>query len=167
MEDGPGHANVRRLIINESPVDPAYYEKMSKLLDTLIEQRRKGVVNYKEYLEKIAVLTKQATTPGGARGGYPASVNTAAKRALYNNVGKDEALALKVDAAVVGSRQDGWRGNTMKTRRVRNAIKAVLEQAFRDAQAAGFTGTRDGATEYSIEAEATRILELVKHQNDY
>ena len=32
--------HVRRLIINESPVDPAYYEKMSKLLDALIEQRR-------------------------------------------------------------------------------------------------------------------------------
>ncbi|MEI6414953.1 MAG: HsdR family type I site-specific deoxyribonuclease, partial [Pseudomonadota bacterium] len=28
--------NVRKLIINESPVDPAYYEKMSKLLDALI-----------------------------------------------------------------------------------------------------------------------------------
>jgi type I restriction enzyme R subunit len=36
--------NVRKLIINESPVDPAYYDKMSKLLDALIEQRRKGVV---------------------------------------------------------------------------------------------------------------------------
>lgn len=38
--------NMRKLIINESPVDPAYYEKMSKLLDALIEQRRKGVVTY-------------------------------------------------------------------------------------------------------------------------
>jgi hypothetical protein len=31
--------NVRKLIIKESPVDPAYYEKMSKLLDALIAQR--------------------------------------------------------------------------------------------------------------------------------
>jgi hypothetical protein len=45
--------NVRRLIIKEPPVDPAYYERMSKLLDALIEQRRKGMVNYKDYLEKI------------------------------------------------------------------------------------------------------------------
>ena len=50
--------NVRKLIINESPVDPAYYDKMSKLLDALIAQRRKGVMDYKEYLEKIADLAK-------------------------------------------------------------------------------------------------------------
>jgi len=159
--------NVRRLIINESPVDPAYYEKMSKLLDALIEQRRKGVVSYKEYLEQIARLTREATQPSGGPGGYPAAINTAGKRALYNNLGKDEKLALRVDKAVQESRQDGWRGNAMKTRRVRNAIKAVLEQAFLDTQAAGFTGTREGAGEYSVEAEATRILELIKRQNDY
>ncbi len=45
--------------------------------------------------------------------------DTAAQRALYNNLGKDEALALAVDAAIQGSRQDGWRDNPMKTKRVR------------------------------------------------
>ena len=57
--------NVRKLIINESPVDPAYYDKMSKLLDALIEQRRKSMVGYKDYLEKIAQLIKEATMPEG------------------------------------------------------------------------------------------------------
>ena len=107
---------------------------MSKLLDALIEQRRKGVLSYKEYLEKIATLTKEATMPGGGPGGYPASVKTAAQRALYNNLDKDEGLALAVDAAIQGSRQDGWRDNPMKTKRVRNAIKAVLETAPGKAQ---------------------------------
>ena len=60
--------NVRKLIINESPVDPAYYDKMSTLLDALIEQRRKGVLDYKQYLEQIAELTQAATQPGGAKG---------------------------------------------------------------------------------------------------
>jgi type I restriction enzyme R subunit len=71
--------NVRRLIINESPVDPAYYEKMSKLLDALIEQRRRGVMSYKDYLDKIAKLTKEATMPGGGPGGYPAAIDTAGR----------------------------------------------------------------------------------------
>ena len=159
--------NVRKLIIDESPVNPKYYERMSKLLDALIEQRRKGVVSYKDYLDKIARLTKEATMPGGGPGGYPAAINTAGKRALYNNLGKDEKLAVLIDKAVQESRQDGWRGNAMKTRRVRNAIKAVLEQVFLEAQAAGFTGIREDAAEYRIEAEVTRILELVKHQDDY
>jgi hypothetical protein len=55
----------------------------------------------------------------------------------------------------------------MKTRRVRNAIKAVLEQTFLEAQTAGFAGIREDAAEYRVEAEVTRILELVKHQDDY
>jgi type I restriction enzyme R subunit len=31
--------NVRKLIIDEQPINPKYYEKMSELLDALIEQR--------------------------------------------------------------------------------------------------------------------------------
>jgi type I restriction enzyme R subunit len=46
-------------------VNPAYNDKMSKWLDAPIAQRSKGVLNYREYLEKTANLAKQATTPGG------------------------------------------------------------------------------------------------------
>lgn len=137
--------NVRKLIINESPVDPAYYDKMSKLLDALIKQRRKGVVIYKEYLDKIARITRDAKLPGGGPGGYPGNVRTAAQRALYNNLGQDEALALGVDAAILGSRQDGWKTNTIKTKKVRIAISAVLKD----------------------DALIDRILDMAKHQNDY
>jgi type I restriction enzyme R subunit len=159
--------NVRKLIINESPVDPAYYDKMSKLLDALIEQRRKGVVTYTEYLAKIAQLTRDATLAGGQGAGYPPGLKTGAQRALYNNLGQNETLALAVDGAIKGSLQDDWRNNQGKTKRVRISIKAVLEQALIAAQAAGFTGVREGSEQYNLETEATRILELAKHQNDY
>ena len=159
--------NVRKLIINESPVDPAYYEKISKLLDALIEQRRKGVIDYKAYLEKIAALTRDATKPGGGPSGYPPNVKTAAQRALYNNLGRDEGLALAVDAAIQASRMDGWRDNTMKTKRVRLAIKAALQKDVAEKQAAEVTGVGYPRVDYSLEAEATRILELAKHQSDY
>jgi type I restriction enzyme R subunit len=160
--------NVRRLIINESPVDPAYYEKMSRLLDALIEQRRKGVLNYREYLEKIAKLTKDATMPGGRPGGYPASVRTAAQRALFNNLDKNEGLALAVDAAIQGSRQDGWKDNPIKMKRVRNAIKAVLEKASDSGKPVPGFSIGDGVSDaYAIDSQTTRILELAKHQHDY
>jgi type I restriction enzyme R subunit len=160
--------NVRKLIINESPVDPAYYEKMSKLLDALIEQRRKGMLSYKEYLEKIAKLTKEATMPGGGPGGYPASVRTAAQRALYNNLDRNEGLALAVDAAIQGSRQDGWKDNPIKMKRVRNAIKAVLEKApTRGNPASNFSIAEDVSDAFAIDSRTTRILELAKHQHDY
>jgi type I restriction enzyme R subunit len=160
--------NVRKLIINESPVDPAYYAKISKLLDALMDLRRKGVIDYKKYLAEITVLVKEAATPGGSKQGYPARVKTQAQRALYNNLNRDEALALAVDAAVQDKLQDDWRSHAGKTKLVRNAIKSVLEQAFNSAQTTGFTGAREGGGEYSVEAEATRILELVKsQQHDY
>jgi len=159
--------NVRKLIINESPVDPAYYEKMSKLLDALIEQRRKGVVSYKEYLDKIAALTKQATMPGGGVG-YPPDVATAAQRALYNNLGKNEGLALAVDNAVHESRQNGWRNNAIKTQRVRIAIRHVLATVIPADR--GLAVQESGAVNrppLDLETETDRILELAMNQNDY
>ena len=160
--------NVRRLIINESPVDPAYYEKMSKLLDALIALRRKGALDYKKYLAQIAELTKQATNPGGGAA-YPGTVDTPAKRALYNNLGKDEALALAVDQAVQGSRQDGWRGNPIKVRKVKLAIKLALQHKSR-AEQPGVRedrGSYGGPTDEPLADLVDRILELVKNQNAY
>ncbi len=160
--------NVRKLIINESPVDPAYYDKMSTLLDALIEQRRKGVLSYTEYLEKIAKLTKDATTPGGVPVGYPASVKTAAQRALYNNLDKDEALALAVDTAIQSARMDGWRDNTMKTKKVRLAIHAALKsRATTTPHEAHQLREKLAHADYAAEALTQRLLDLAKHQHDY
>ena len=53
-------------------------------------------------------------------------MDTAGKRALYDNLNKNETLALAVNAAVRESRQDDWRGNQFKVKRVRNAIKAAV-----------------------------------------
>ncbi len=160
--------NVRRLIINESPVDPAYYEKMSRLLDALIEQRRKGALSYREYLEKIAALTREAKMPGGGPGGYPTGVRTSAQRALYNNLEKDEGLALAVDAAILGSRQDGWKDSPIKMKRVRNAIKTALKKASDSGKPVVGFSIGDGASDaYAIDSQTTRILELAKHQHDY
>lgn len=137
--------NVRKLIINESPVDPAYYDQMSQLLDALITQRRSGVLKYKEYLTQIVQLTKKAKTPGGGQEGYPPTIKTSAQRALYNNLGADEALAIAVNAAIVKEAQDEWWAHSGKTKLVRKAIRAVLDDAT--------------LTE--------KILELAKLQNDY
>jgi len=160
--------NVRKLIINESPVDPAYYDKMSKLLDALIELRRKGAVTYKEYLEKIAKLTRETVMPGGGPGGYPEGVRTAAQRALYNNLGRDEGLALAVDAAIQSARMDGWRDNTMKTKKVRLAIRATLAMA-KDTQPAETSQLRQDMArdDYPLEALTGVILDLAKYQSDY
>jgi type I restriction enzyme R subunit len=118
---------------------------MSQLLDALIKQRRTEALGYQEYLRKIVELTKKVSNPevGSA---YPKTVNTPAKRALYDNLSKDEALALAVDEAVRRNAQEGWRENVFKIKMVRNAVKSALKDD---------------------ESVIEQILELVKHQNEY
>ena len=160
--------NVRRLIIDEHPINPKYYEKMSELLDTLIEQRRKEAMDYQEYLRRIVELTKKAANPevGGA---YPAPMNTPGKRALYDNLDKDETLALSVDAAIRSSRQDDWRNNPFKIKKVRNAIRARLELT---AEQAGVVVREPLAVHgpqptETLEDRTERILSLVKKHDEY
>jgi type I restriction enzyme, R subunit len=140
---------------------------MSKLLDALIEQRRRGVMTYTEYLQKIANLARASQTPGGPES-YPASIQSAAQRALFNNLGKKEALALAVNAAILSSLQDDWRNNTGKTKRVRNAIRFVLSTDIPADQGAKVQqGDGDSAPRIDLDTETDRILELAKHQGGY
>ena len=104
---------------------------MSGLLDDLIAQRRQGALAYAEYLKRIADLAAQAAQPPASA--YPTSINRPALRALYDNLGEDEDLAIAVDEAVRQVRKDGWRGNRIKEREVRNAIaKALSDEAKLD-----------------------------------
>lgn len=137
--------NVRKLIIDEQPINPKYYEKMSQLLDALIEQRRKDAISYQEYLAEIVSLTRKAKNPAGAVS-YPAAMASMARRALYDNLDKDEVLAIAVDNAVRESRQDEWRANPVKVKKVRLAIKSALR---------------------NDEARTDLILDLVKNQHEY
>jgi len=137
--------NVRRLILDESPINPKYYETMSELLDALIAQRKQDALDYQKYLQKIVELTRRAKN-GPDAGAYPKSLDSPAKRALFDNLDKDEALALTVDRVVRGNLQDGWRGNKMKTRKVWLAIREVL------------TGVDD---------RIDKVVELAKSQHEY
>jgi type I restriction enzyme R subunit len=139
--------NVRRVIIDEMAVNPAYYAHMSDLLDALIQARKKAAVDYKVYLAGIIALAKQISereseTP------YPVAIVTAALRALYDNLDRDEEKAVRVDRAIREVKQDSWRGNLIKERMVKNAIRGEL------------TALGDGD---SVE----EIFELVKNQHEY
>jgi type I restriction enzyme R subunit len=57
-------------------------------------------------------------------------------------------LALAVDGAVRENKQDDWRGNAVKVRKVMLAIKRVLE-------------------DQKSQADVKAVLELVKNHNEY
>lgn len=139
--------NVRRLIIDEQPVNPKYYDKMSALLDDLIKQRRNQSIDYRKYLEEIAALAKLVVDPSQATG-YPPSVSSQGKRALYDLLDQDEALTILLDGAVHSAAQDGWRNNIHKRKKVRIALSNAM----------------------GAEADEERIdlvLELVSRQSEY
>jgi len=138
--------NVRRLIIDEMPTNPKYYQQMSELLDELVKQRKRSDIEYKAYLAKIIELTKQVKNPENSTY-YPSTVNTKAKQALFDNLGQDEAKALATHEAVMESRQADWRGNHLKERAITIAIKRTM---------AGIS-----------EAELKNLFEIIKNQNEY
>ncbi|WP_135076430.1 type I restriction endonuclease subunit R [Terasakiella sp. SH-1] len=137
--------NVRSTIIEEQPVNPKYYEQMSQLLDALIKARKEQAIEYKKYLEKIVELTTKVKKPDADRD-YPSSVNSPAKRALFDNLGSDEETAIRVDQAIVLTKKANWRGHSMKERELFLAIKSVVADK-------GF--------------DPEEIFEIVKNQSEY
>ena len=155
--------NVRSKIIKEHLNDPAYYERMSALLDEIIAARRAKAIEYEEYLQMIADLA--ARVEAGQAEDTPVQLDTPGKRALYNNLGKgipgkvadplpsyqgytkDDVLDLviKIDETVKHTRPDGWRGVQAKE----NVIKAALYGILQDV------------------SEVERLFLIIKQQKEY
>ena len=128
--------NLRRLIVDKSAVNPRYYEEISHLLDEIIRERRRGAVDYREYLAQIAGLSSQITESEN-QAEYPPNINTGPLQAFFNNLNdlpedRREAAALAIDAAIRENRQDDWRDNRFKKMQVRNAIARVIAEEFSD-----------------------------------
>ena len=161
--------NVRRLIIDRTPVNPRYYEQMSVLLDNLIRERRQGAIEYQAYLNRIVALARrieeQTDTP------YPSRVNTGALRSLFDNIdvtggseiaeagGQNESprnreirerVAVALDEVILNSREDDWRGHRLKERKVKRAMGRVIAEDFGD---------------YTVDVDA--LFEIVKNQGEY
>lgn len=135
--------NVRSTIIKEQLTDPAYFETMSKLLDEIIAARKSKALEYEEYLNQIADLAKRVQA--GKLDDLPHSLSTPGRRALFNNLDRNEEMALAIDAAVKGCRPDGWRGVTPKENVIKRAIYDVLGDA----------------------SQVERIFSIIKAQSDY
>jgi type I restriction enzyme R subunit len=138
--------NVRRLIIDEMPTNPKYYQRMSELLNELVKRRKQEDIAYKEYLTQIVALTKQAKNPEQSDH-YPGSMDTKGKRALFDNLGQDGGKALVLHGAIMKSRVDDWRGHLLKERKIRAAMSVALPELSPE--------------------ELGTLFEIVKNQHEY
>jgi type I restriction enzyme R subunit len=159
--------NVRSKILKEHLSDPAFFEKMSDLLDEVIEARRAKAIEYEDYLQRMAELVERIQR--GHSDGIPARLDTEGKRRLYNNLLKTpyeqpptwvgdaaawqalspeqraEDLAIRIDAAIKLVRSDGWRDVEARERVIKAEIYRVLPDV----------------------AEVERIFLIVKAQSEY
>lgn len=160
--------NIRRTIINDFHIDPAFFEEMSKVLSAIVKERKEKAEDYADYLKSIAALIKKVTT--GKRDDTPASLVTPAQRALYHNFGNDEALALQLHVAVKAARRDGWRGNRAKERGIKAAIHRQLASYYADItqENAPITNKmQEEAVSYNLEDEVIAVYKIVLEQKEY
>lgn len=141
-------ANMRKVIIQEMPINPVYYEKMSVLLTELVRQRKLGALDYENYLKKIEELAKDIQPKASDH--YPPAVDTGAKRALFDNLAENEALAIELFNTINETRPDNWIGTPIKERAVRITIRKILNN-------------------YGIldEGEVSRIYDIVQNQEEF
>ena len=156
--------NVRRTIIKERLTNPAFFDKMSTLLDELIALRKARAIEYEEYLKRVAKLARNVGI-GAAEDTPEPLKKSKALRAIYDNLkvvtgdrvaniaakyreAGDPVLALAeaLDEAVRTARPDDWRDNGGPKEQV---VKAALHDVL------------------GSEGEVERIFPIIKAQKDY
>lgn len=121
--------NVRKVIIDEHALNPKYYDKMSELLDAILKERRRGALEYKDFLEKMLDLaTKLGTSEFDGK--YPAWADTRGRRALVDYFEDSPELAALVDTVILHTKPDSWVGNKMKEKKVKRALENILPNDF-------------------------------------
>jgi len=113
--------NIRKVIIEERPGNPKYYEKMSELLQELIRKRKEQAADYEQYLQELVALAKKVKRTEG-QDKYPEKVKSEGQKALYDNLDSNYELALTIDETVKYTAKDGWRENKIKERQIKNAL---------------------------------------------
>jgi type I restriction enzyme R subunit len=137
--------NIRRKIVDQININPAYYNKMSEILDQLIEERKNGLIEYQQLLERYIELAKKVNASDLGED-YPSSIKgCSAKRAIYDNCGKNEDLANSIYEAVMDSMQADFRSSPVKINRIKRALFKVLQDTV----------------------EVDRVYELISKQSEF
>jgi len=118
--------NIRKKVVQKLVINPAYYNKMSEILEQLIFERKNGVTAYKQLLERYLDLARNVNTPE-TNSEYPDTIrHSGALRAFYDNFGEDEVLAIRLNNAVLSSKMERFRNNPVKENRIKRALFQVL-----------------------------------------
>lgn len=135
--------NVRSKIVTEQLTDPAFFNEMSNLLDSIIKQRKTNAINYEEYLKEIEAIIKRVNE--GKTMDTPSIIKTSAQKVLYNNLNKNADLAIQLDTVIKKVKKADWRDNLPRENEIKKALYDILQN----------------------KEEVERIFAIVKKQSDY
>jgi type I restriction enzyme R subunit len=158
--------NVRSRILREHLHDPAYYEKMSALLAEIIDARKRGAIEYEEYLKRIAELAKHVQA-GLEENAPEALKRSPGLRALYNNL-KDSPLAAAGAGPEPGAAGSGAADPVLQlASAVHERVLKVRQDGFRGVQAKENVVKRAFYEILQDRGEVERIFAIVKAQPEY
>ena len=145
--------NVKYEIIQKMSTNEAYYGKLSEMLDSLIERRKKEALDYAQYLNEIVDLARKVLHPEEDMN-YPDSVReSSARRAIYDYLSENEELTLKLNKAITDSIEPDFKANEQKMRKVCQNIYSIL--------------IATGMDQKQAVQETNKIFEIVKAQSEY
>lgn len=125
--------NVRKTIVDERAMNPKYYDRMSLLLDAIIEQRRRDAIDYADFLARLLSHAAQVGKGESDSGViYPEWANTPARRALVD-FAWPQGIQIDVEyvhGRIQNAKEHGWAGNPMKERALARELRRVLPASF-------------------------------------
>jgi len=141
--------NIRKTIIRDQLTDPRFYERMSLLLDDLIEQSRTDAAEYEVFLKKAEELARQLVSkglvdevPAGLHGKPEATVIWRNLPAILAGAATGEwisfdggtphesgliTLALEIDRTMRERAPASFRGDQAREAKVLNELYVVLK----------------------------------------
>ncbi|WP_421879029.1 type I restriction endonuclease subunit R [Marinoscillum sp.] len=156
--------NVRKKIIKDHNIDPAYFEKISKLLDELIRARRDNAITYAEYLKRIAELARQVNK--GTNDGVPSSMKTKGMQSLYNNFSEDEELIIRLDQVLKTQCPADWRGTKAKEQMVKGAIYNLLKSMDENGELKNIS-EEPKEHPYGYQKAVDKVFSIIEQHQEY
>lgn len=141
--------NVRKTIIRDQLTDPRFYEKISKLLEDLIDDWKTETASYKEFLERAEELVKTMAHGHGNSDIPEALAGNREAQVIFNNLAEifantrpasevredpadDEQYlankALEIDSAMRTRAPAFWKDDSAKESQILNALFPIMDR---------------------------------------
>jgi len=112
----------RKYIIRKRDANPEYYDNLSEKLNKILEEMKQQTKEYRETLHQLVELMRELR---GNKTQYPSAVDTDGKKALYDNLGNDETLALCTYKVIKENAEVGFREIKNRMIALRKAIERI------------------------------------------